>query len=116
MRILTLTLFALAVVLAVPAAAAPADGATAPAISPVVETGGQNATSAFAVEGVENPAKIELGDIGEFGACAAVASCAGGGYVSCSASSGSCWFFDNCYAVCNGQYTWCGYRPYPCPV
>lgn len=117
MRTLTLSLFALALVLAVPSAAAPADDA-APAVSEVpLESAPPAAGDATPAPYTPADAgKIELGDVGAFGSCSATADCAGGGSVSCSAQSGSCWFVDNCYAVCNNQYYWCGYRPYPCPV
>lgn len=115
MRFLTLSIFALFVVLAVPVTAAPADEAPAvteavpvPAAEPAPEVVAAPYTPADA-------GKVQLGDIGAFGSCSATADCAGGGHASCSAPSGSCWFVDGCYAVCNGTYYWCSYRPNPCP-
>lgn len=117
MKTLTLSTFALVLVLALPVAAAAADDPPAvgePAFLTLPTDGGQNATPAIST--VAETERVELSDIGEFGSCSARADCYGGGSVSCTASSGSCWFVDNCYAVCNNQYYWCGYRPYPCPV
>ena len=117
MKTMTLSIFALLVIVAVPAAASSADGATAPGDPAFFEAPadlGQNASPAFA-EALED-GRVRLADIGEFGSCSATADCAGGGSVSCTASSGSCWFFDYCYAVCNNRYYWCSYRPFPCPV
>lgn len=116
MKLTTLSLFALLVLVAVPAAADSPDRATVPGDPAFFTTPdmSQNASPAFA-QALED-GRVELADFGEFGFCSATADCAGGGSVSCTAQSGSCWFVDYCYAVCNNQYYWCGYRPYPCPV
>ncbi|MGD2115243.1 MAG: hypothetical protein PVG07_09330 [Acidobacteriota bacterium] len=60
----------------------------------------------------------EIGDPGELAGCSAWARCADGSTVSCSTNDNgaSCWGLDNCYAVCDGVFHWCSYRPYPCPV
>lgn len=50
--------------------------------------------------------------------CSATASCAnaGGGSVSCTGTSQDCYAIDDCYAYCDGIYTWCPNPPLPCPV
>jgi hypothetical protein len=50
--------------------------------------------------------------------CDATASCAsaGGGSVSCTGPSGSCYALDNCYVSCNGEQTYCPSPPANCPL
>jgi hypothetical protein len=60
----------------------------------------------------------EIGNPGELGGCSAWAECADGSTVSCSTTraGASCWHLDDCYAVCDGVFHWCSYRPHPCPI